>query len=269
MTSVAVCGSFDDLRSRHVRFLEEASKFGQLHVLLLSDEVAAAVEGKTPKFPLAERRYFVEALRYVARVSVVSKAFDRQTLPLKSDARVVDGAGDTPERRRFCESNGLTYHVIPDEKLKIFPPLPLAKSISEPGRKKVLVTGCFDWVHSGHVRFFEEVSEMGDVYACIGQDANIELLKGKGHPMFPQEERRYMVEAVRFVKSAIVSTGMGWLDAEPEIGVIRPDIYAVNEDGDKPEKRDFCEKNGIEYVVLKREPKTGLTRRQSTALRGF
>jgi len=61
----------------------------------------------------------------------------------------------------------------------------------------------------------------------------------------------------------------GWLDAEPEIGVIQPDMYAVNEDGDKPEKREYCEKNGIEYVVLKREPKAGLTRRQSTALRGF
>ena len=50
---------------------------------------------------------------------------------------------------------------------------------------------------------------------------------------------------------------------------LRPDLYVVNEDGDKPEKRAFCEKRGIEYRVLKREPKTGLPRRASTSLRGF
>jgi hypothetical protein len=62
---------------------------------------------------------------------------------------------------------------------------------------------------------------------------------------------------------------MGWMDAEPEFVKIKPDIYAVNEDGDKPEKLAFCQKHGIEYKVLKRTPKAGLPRRQSTSLRGF
>jgi glycerol-3-phosphate cytidylyltransferase-like family protein len=119
------------------------------------------------------------------------------------------------------------------------------------------------------VRFFEEVSEYGDVYAVVGHDANIELLKGKGHPQFRQDERRYMVQAIRFVTQCLISTGHGWLDAEPEIRRIRPDIYAVNEDGDKPEKKDFCAANGIQYLVLKRLPKPGLPRRESTKLRGF
>jgi len=136
-------------------------------------------------------------------------------------------------------------------------------------RKKVLVTGCFDWFHSGHVRFFEEVSELGDLYVVVGHDANIRLLKGEGHPMFSQEQRRYMVGSVRYVTQALISSGHGWLDAEPEIERLRPDIYAVNEDGDKPEKRRYCEDHGIEYVVLKRLPKPGLPKRQSTTLRGF
>jgi hypothetical protein len=59
------------------------------------------------------------------------------------------------------------------------------------------------------------------------------------------------------------------MDAEPEIARIKPDIYAVNEDGDKPEKRAFCQQRGIDYVVLKRTPKVGLPRRESTILRGF
>ena len=71
------------------------------------------------------------------------------------------------------------------------------------------------------------------------------------------------------LKGAYVSTGSGWMDAEPEIGVLKPNIYAVNEDGDKREKREFCEKHGLQYLILKRTPKEGLPPRNSTDLRGF
>jgi len=87
--------------------------------------------------------------------------------------------------------------------------------------------------------------------------------------MFSEDERRYIVQSVQFVKQALVSSGSGWMDAEPEIARIRPDIYLVNEDGNRPEKRQFCEQQGIKYVVLKCLPKAGLPKRESTFLRGF
>jgi hypothetical protein len=77
------------------------------------------------------------------------------------------------------------------------------------------------------------------------------------------------VQAVRFVRQALVTSGSGWMDAEPEIALIKPDRYVVNKDEDKPEKREFCRERGLEYVVLKRMPKEGLLCRQSTDLRGF
>jgi hypothetical protein len=97
----------------------------------------------------------------------------------------------------------------------------------------------------------------------------VELLKGPGHPMHSEQERRYMVAAVRSVHTCLVSSGSGWMDAEPEIDRIQPAFYIVNEDGDQPEKRTFCEQHGIEYVVLQRSPQTGLPSRSSTELRGF
>ena len=39
MKKAVVTGSFDDIRSRHMRFLEEASRLEDVHVLLWSDEV--------------------------------------------------------------------------------------------------------------------------------------------------------------------------------------------------------------------------------------
>jgi cytidyltransferase-like protein len=137
------------------------------------------------------------------------------------------------------------------------------------GRKKVVVTGCYDWFHSGHVRFFEEVSVYGDLHVIVGHDANIRLLKGEGHPLLSQDERRYLVGSIRFVTRALISSGEGWLDADPEIRQIQPDIYAVNEDGDKGGKREYCAQLGIEYLVLQRTPAPGLPKRSSTDLRGF
>jgi cytidyltransferase-like protein len=273
MAIVGVSGSFDDLRSRHVRFLEEAAKLGDVHVALWSDEAVEAMEGRSPKFPQNERLYFVESMRYVRQVTVVDGAFDRDEFPAapapRPDIWAVDSSGDSPARKRFCEAHGLKYEVIPDERLSGFPNASPQSAECQPGRKKVIVTGCYDWLHTGHVRFFEEVAEYGDLYVSVGHDANIKLLKGPGHPQFNQDERRYMVQAIRYVKEALIATGSGWLDAEPEIRRIRPDIYAVNEDGDRPEKQRYCQEHGIDYLVLKRLPKTGLARRYSTALRGF
>ena len=65
---IVVTGGFDDIRSRQLRFLQEASRLGELTVLLWPDEAVQARTGKPPKFPLAERRYFLEAVRYVSRV---------------------------------------------------------------------------------------------------------------------------------------------------------------------------------------------------------
>ena len=58
-------------------------------------------------------------------------------------------------------------------------------------RKKVLVSGCFDLLHSGHVEFFREAAEYGDLYVRIGSDSNIRALKAH-ETMYSDEERLFM-----------------------------------------------------------------------------
>ena len=269
--SVVVAGSFDDFRSPHVRLLEEASKLGELHVLVWPDEAVRVFDGHPPKFPQAERLYLLRSNRYVKQASLVTGLEDANpgASGIKPDIWVVEEESDSPQRQAYCNMHGIQCHVLKKSDLSGFPVSPLDLESEQSARKRVIVTGCFDWFHSGHVRFFEEVSGLGDLYVVVGHDANIRLLKGEGHPMFSQDERRYMVQSARFVHQALISSGHGWMDAEPEIALIKPHIYAVNEDGDVPEKRAFCREHGIEYVVLKRIPKAGLPKRQSTTLRGF
>jgi cytidyltransferase-like protein len=273
MKTVAVTGSFDNLRSNHVRFLEEAAKWGNVHVGLWSDKTLQAIEGKAPKFPEMERSYLLQSLRFVDHVTLVKGTLEPDTLPdlesVQPDTWIVDQESDTPGKRAFSEAHGIQYRVIRVEELRGFPVPSLVPPVFDSGRKRVIVTGCYDWFHSGHARFFEEASALGDLFVVVGHDANIRLLKGAGHPLLSQAERLYMVHAVRCVHQGLISTGHGWMDAEPEVALIKPHFYVVNEDGDKPEKRAFCAEHGIEYVVLKRTPKKGLPRRESTLLRGF
>jgi len=274
MPRVYATGAFDDIRLADIRFLHEASKLGELHVALWPDGVVERFTGKPPKFPHAEREYFLRAIRYVHEVSTPQIVASVDALPLKLAPGekcqwVLPQHDDTPSRRAWATANNVDYRVITASALGPLPPAPSTPLNPPSARKKVVVTGCFDWFHSGHVRFFEECSELGELYVVVGHDANIRLLKGEGHPLFPAVERRYIADSIRFVKLALVSSGSGWMDAEPEFVKIKPDIYAVNEDGDKPEKAEFCRKMGIEYRVLKRTPKEGLPRRESTKLRGF
>ena len=273
---VLVQGGFDDLRIIDIRFLQEAANFGKVCILLFQDEIAQEVTGKPVKFPFEERRYYLENIRYVDQV-FESTNKNPNSLPIEaliesSDKQQIIWAvpekEDSTEKKVFCQTHHISYQVISDQALAGFPIDTSPEN--EPGsHTKVMVSGCFDWVHTGHIRFFEEASAFGDLYVVVGHDENLRLLKGEGHPLFNQDERLYWVQAIRFVKLALISTGNGWLDAAPEIEKIRPDMFIVNKDGDVPEKREYFKELGIEYKILERTPKTGLPARVSTTLRGF
>ena len=132
--------------------------------------------------------------------------------------------------------------------------------------KKVFVSGCFDMLHSGHIAFFKAAAEYGDLFVAIGADRTVFELKGRP-TLNTEEERLFMIQSVGCVKSAVVSSGSGMLDFEPELRRIQPDIFVVNEDGDVPEKQKLCRELGIEYVVLDRIPHGHLRARSTTGLR--
>lgn len=132
--------------------------------------------------------------------------------------------------------------------------------------KKVFVSGCYDLLHSGHVEFFRQAAEYGDLYVGIGSDETI--LHYKGHrTLWNEQDRLFMVKAIRYVKDAYINAGSGIMDFVPTVDLLKPDILVVNEDGATEEKRKFCEERGMEYVVLKRDPHEGLEAHSSTAIK--
>jgi len=132
--------------------------------------------------------------------------------------------------------------------------------------KKVFVSGCYDLLHSGHVEFFRQASQYGDLYVGIGSDKTI--LHYKNHKtVYSEQERLFMVKSIRYVKDAYINAGSGILDFLPTLDIVQPDILVVNSDGGNEDKRRLCEERGMEYIVLERDPHEGLEARSSTALK--
>ena len=132
--------------------------------------------------------------------------------------------------------------------------------------KKVFVSGCYDLLHSGHVEFFQQASQFGDLYVGIGSDATYLEYKHR-KPMFPQEERLFMVKNIKAVKEAYINEGSGVIDFIPTLDIVKPDIFVVNAEGGSPAKRQLCEERGIQYIELERTPHEGLQARSSSSLK--
>lgn len=132
--------------------------------------------------------------------------------------------------------------------------------------KKVFVSGCYDLLHSGHVEFFRQAAEYGDLYVGIGSDKTIEGYKHH-KTIYSEQERLFMVKSIRYVKDAYINAGSGVMDFVPTLDVVKPDILVVNSDGANEQKRQLCQERGMEYIVLERVPSEGLTARSSTDLK--
>ncbi len=133
-------------------------------------------------------------------------------------------------------------------------------------KNKVFVSGCFDLIHSGHVEFLKNASKFGDLYVCIGSDETIKELKGN-YPVNKQNERKFIIESLKYVKKCLIGSSSGVLDFKNEIELVNPNIFIVNEDGDSQLKFTFFKNKKIQYKVLSRTPHKNLPKRSSSSLK--
>ena len=68
--------------------------------------------------------------------------------------------------------------------------------------KIVLVTGGFDPLHSGHIRYFEAAKALGDKL-IVGVNSDAWLTRKKGRPFMPIEERAGVIRALRMVDAVV------------------------------------------------------------------
>lgn len=96
-------------------------------------------------------------------------------------------------------------------------------------RKIVFVGGCFDILHYGHIRFLREARKLGDyLIVALESDIGVRRLKGNGRPVHNEQQRKEILESLKFVDRVILLPPMrGPKDYEKIIIDIKPSILAV------------------------------------------
>ncbi len=119
----------------------------------------------------------------------------------------------------------------------------LGKKYRLQGCSLVLTNGCFDLLHTGHVRYLEQARALGDVLiVAVNSDASVRLLKGPTRPINHQQDRAEIIGALRCVDYVTIFEEMR---ATTIIRQLRPHIYVKGGDY-TPEKLDFQERRALE-----------------------
>ena len=95
-------------------------------------------------------------------------------------------------------------------------------------KKTVMVSGGFDPLHIGHVRYIQEAKKLGDRLVVVLNNDN--WFKVKGKPVFMSDkERKEIIEALKCVDEVVISShsaDTNDISVCQEILKIRPDIFA-------------------------------------------
>jgi FAD synthetase len=159
----------------------------------------------------------------------------------------VAAAAGEQELFRLCSLGYLTEEKAGNEK---------RYNLSEKGRAQITVVlagGVYDVIHLGHLAALTEAKRLGGILVTVvASDATVEMLKGR-RPIFPQEDRRALVEGLKAVDKAILGyedVGMGF---EQVLREVMPDIVAFGYDQEKIESsvREIIQRNKLNIRMVR------------------
>lgn len=119
--------------------------------------------------------------------------------------------------------------------------------------RKVLVGGCFDLIHYGHIVFLKEAKKQGDyLIVALESDENVKRHKGENRPIHTQKERAEMLKSLRMVDEVLeLPTMKGDKDYFDLVKKIKPAVVAVTENDPQIEnKKKQIELIGGKLVVV-------------------
>lgn len=120
-------------------------------------------------------------------------------------------------------------------------------------KKKVLVGGCFDILHIGHLTFLKKAKVLGsELIVALESDETTSRIKGPSRPVHSQSERKEILESIKFVDKVLpLPLMVNDSDYEDLVKSVKPDIIAITEgDTFKNKKELHAEKVGAIVVEI-------------------
>jgi len=97
--------------------------------------------------------------------------------------------------------------------------------------KLILISGCFDVLHPGHLKLFEFAKKLIPeccLLIALDSDEKVKNDKGLARPFFSQEERKFMLKSYRNIDRVIIFSSEKEL--EELLKLTKPDIRIVGAD---------------------------------------
>lgn len=105
----------------------------------------------------------------------------------------------------------------------------ISEQLKKQGKKSVLVGGCFDILHAGHIQFLTEAKKNGDIlFVLLESDKNIMRYKGPNRPINNQQDRALLLSVITGIDYVILLPTLTSDQAYDEmILALQPDIIAT------------------------------------------
>jgi len=114
---------------------------------------------------------------------------------------------------------------------------------------RVMASGVFDLLHSGHLHFLEEARKLGDeLVVVVATDKTVR--EKKHEPVTPEDMRLRMVSALKVVDSAVLGHED---DMYRVVEELKPDIIALGFDQDLDEEKIQAElaERGLKTKIVR------------------
>ena len=126
------------------------------------------------------------------------------------------------------------------------------KSIRQKGVNLVVTNGCFDLLHSGHVRYLESARNLGDALLIgLNGDESVRALKGEGRPINNEDDRALVLASLACVDAVSIFPEKR---ADRFLTVAAPDQYVKGGDYTvetlDADERQAVERQGGQIVIL-------------------
>lgn len=145
------------------------------------------------------------------------------------------------------------------------------KTKTKTKNKIVMVSGGFDPIHIGHIRYMKEAKKLGDKLIVVLNNDNWLRLK-KGSEFMPAEERKEIIEALSCVDKVIISLhkkNTKDMSVCQEIKKIEPDIFANGGDRFADNIPEFKLCNDLKIKMVFNVGKGGKVRSSSELLKTY
>jgi D-beta-D-heptose 7-phosphate kinase/D-beta-D-heptose 1-phosphate adenosyltransferase len=124
--------------------------------------------------------------------------------------------------------------------------------VTETSETVVVVCGGFDPIHVGHVRHLKDAKALGDVLIVI-LNSDDWLLKKKGYIFMSFNERKEIIESIKYVDQVIPYEEGGDGSVAKTLKKLKPDIFAKGGDrniANIPKSEvETCRRLGIKLVT--------------------